>query len=153
MRSLLRKLDLPKNGAFVDLGSGKGRVLLIATQFGFTRIIGVEFSRELCEVARANVTTFARKTQVTPGIQIVESDVANYLIEPEYNVLFMYNPFDAVVMAKFLVNLRTSLTQFPRKLWLIYHYPLHQEAIIKSELFRACQEFDLGGEVFKVYNT
>jgi cyclopropane fatty-acyl-phospholipid synthase-like methyltransferase len=52
LRSIMRKLDLPKDSSFVDLGSGKGRVLLIAAQFGFQRVIGVEFSRELCEIAR-----------------------------------------------------------------------------------------------------
>jgi hypothetical protein len=35
LRRLMNKLDLPKDGVFVDLGSGKGRVLLIAAQFGF----------------------------------------------------------------------------------------------------------------------
>src|ERR1700730_9338115 len=45
LRTVLRKLDLPKDGAFIDFGAGKGHVLLIAAQSGFQRIVGVEFSR------------------------------------------------------------------------------------------------------------
>src|SRR5215831_4326085 len=36
---------------FVDFGSGKGRTILHASRLNFTRIIGVEFARELCETA------------------------------------------------------------------------------------------------------
>src|SRR6266404_8398550 len=38
LRELMRKLNLPKNGTFVDLGSGKGRALLVAMQLGFEKI-------------------------------------------------------------------------------------------------------------------
>src|SRR5262249_44407157 len=43
---------------FVDLGSGKGRALLIASHFPFKRIIGVEFSEKLNAIACANVAAY-----------------------------------------------------------------------------------------------
>src|SRR5262245_13193868 len=46
---LLERLELPKDSAFVDIGSGKGRVLLIASQYGFRKIVGIEFSGTLCD--------------------------------------------------------------------------------------------------------
>src|SRR5437870_12063396 len=49
---LLRSLDLPRSRGFLDLGAGKGRVLLIAAEYGFRKIVGVEFSPRLCEYAR-----------------------------------------------------------------------------------------------------
>jgi SAM-dependent methyltransferase len=55
---LLRKLQLPTQGTFVDLGCGKGRVLMIASEFGFRRVVGVEFCAELCRQARANASCF-----------------------------------------------------------------------------------------------
>jgi SAM-dependent methyltransferase len=153
LRGLMRKLDLPKDGSFVDLGAGKGRVLLIAAQFGFKRVIGVEFSRELCEIARENVRAFARKTQTAARIEIVEFDVANYPIESDSNVFFMFNPFDEVVLTQFLTNLRSSLTRFPRKIWLIYNNPIHDAAVHKSELFCACREYEVNQTRFKVYQN
>ena len=149
----MRKLNLPKGGVFVDLGAGKGRVLLIAAQLGFKRIVGVEFSEELCEIARENIIAFSRRTQFAARIDIVKSDVASYLIESEQNVFFMYNPFDEVVMDRVLANLRSSVTQFPRRIWLIYNKPRQDEAVNKSDLFAACEEFQIRGSQFKVYSN
>lgn len=153
LRRLIRKLDLPKEGAFVDLGSGKGRALLIAAQLGFARIVGVEFSRRLCEIARENVKAFRQKAQTASRVEIVESDVANYPIGPEDKVFYLYNPFDEVILAKFLSNLRTSVAQFPRKVWLIYNHPIRHEVIDQSHLFCACQEFVVHRAVVRVYST
>ena len=45
LKALLRRLDLfDDGGVFVDFGCGKGRVLLLATDYPFDRIVGVEFS-------------------------------------------------------------------------------------------------------------
>ena len=63
---------------FKRQGSGKGRVLLIAAQTGSQRIIGVEFSGELCEIARKNVKTFLRQTQINPQIEVIESGVTTW---------------------------------------------------------------------------
>jgi SAM-dependent methyltransferase len=153
LRKIIRKLDLPKDGVFVDLGSGKGRVLLIAAQCGFEKIVGVEFSAELCDIARENVKVFRRKTHVTSRIDVVESDVANYPIERDQRVFFMYNPFDELVMNRLLANLRGSVRQFPRKIWLIYNTPKYGEVIGNSGLFRACQELEISGSLLSVYNT
>jgi SAM-dependent methyltransferase len=153
LRDILRKLDLPKDGVFVDLGSGKGRVLLIAAQFGFKKVVGVEFSRELCEIACDNVKVFTQRTHITARIDVVESDVAAYPIEPDQEVFFMNNPFEEVVMNGVLANLRSSVTQFPRKIWLIYHNPRCGELVANSELFCACQEIKTSGSKFRVYNN
>jgi cyclopropane fatty-acyl-phospholipid synthase-like methyltransferase len=155
LRTLLRKLDLPKDGVFIDLGSGKGRVLLIAAQYGFQRIIGVEFSPELCEIARENVNVFLGRTQITAQTEVIESDVATFPIDCDYNVFFMYNPFERVVLARFLSNLHSSLLQSPRKIWLIYHNPVDDEIIDGSKLFSASEEFKFSGAPFpfRVYQN
>jgi hypothetical protein len=41
---------------FVDLRAGKGRIILLATNFTFRQIIGVEFSQELQKVACENIS-------------------------------------------------------------------------------------------------
>lgn len=153
LRDILRKLDLPKDGVFVDLGSGKGRVLLIAAQFRFRNVVGVEFSPELCEIARDNVKVFTQRTDITARIDVVESDVATYSIKPDHKVFFMNNPFEEVVMNRVLANLRSSVTQFPRKIWLIYHNPRLNGVVANSELFCTCQEFKTSAGKFRVYNS
>jgi SAM-dependent methyltransferase len=153
LQRLMRKLNLPKDGAFVDLGSGKGRVLLLAARFGFERVVGVEFCPELCNIARDNIKTFARKTRLASYIDVVHSDVASFFIEAEYNVFYMYNPFDKVVMARLLANLHASVARFPRKIWLIYNTPIHDQLISQSGLYSESREYEIGGTKFNVYNN
>jgi SAM-dependent methyltransferase len=70
VRKLLRGLNIRyESYVFVDLGSGKGRVLLLAAELPFKEIIGVEFSPELHAIARSNI---ARSETIT-GKGLVES--------------------------------------------------------------------------------
>jgi hypothetical protein len=48
VRQVLSALRPPQEGAFVDFGCGKGRVLLLAADYGYRRVTGVEFAKELC---------------------------------------------------------------------------------------------------------
>ncbi len=148
---LLQRLDLPKNGTFVDFGSGKGRMLMLAAKTGFAKVVGVEFSTELCEVARRNITTFTRRTGITAQIDIVASDVAQYPINEDQNVFFMYNPFNDVVMKQVLSNLRNSVGRSPRQVWLIYNTPEHSDTILRAGLFRTSQHHRIGGNDFVVF--
>lgn len=150
---LLNQLDLPKNGTFVDFGSGKGRMLLLAAKTGFAKVVGVEFSTELCDVARRNVATFTRRTGVTAQIEIIAADVARYPIEGDQNVFFMYNPFNSVVMEQVLANLRSSVDRFPRKVWLIYSTPEHSDTLLRAGLFSSSRHYRIGGNDFVVFSS
>src|SRR5215469_3804936 len=55
---------------FLDFGAGKGRVLLIASEFRFARIIGIEFSAELVEAAWENVSRYRSPLQKTRQIEV-----------------------------------------------------------------------------------
>src|SRR4030095_16349356 len=46
---------ISSNTSIIDLGSGKGRVLMAAPHFGFNQLTGIEFAKELCEQAIANM--------------------------------------------------------------------------------------------------
>jgi 16S rRNA G966 N2-methylase RsmD len=153
LRKLFNSLDLPREGVFVDFGSGKGRVLLIAVECGFRKLVGVEFSPELCECTRRNMQIFKQHGGLTAHIDIVLSDVANYRIQPDQRVFFMYNPFDEAVMAQVVVNLRRSVELAPRKIWLIYNTPKHHLVIERAGLFCSHVNREFGGTQFRVYTN
>ena len=44
---------------FLDIGSGKGRALLLAAEYPFRRIVGVELMPELNSMAEENIRRFA----------------------------------------------------------------------------------------------
>jgi len=148
---LLHSLGLPKDSVFVDFGSGKGRVLLLAALYGFKRVVGVEFSPQLCELARRNIATFSKGTPLRSPIEIVEADATRFEIGADMNVFYFYNPFDPPVLSKVLDNVRRSVESAPRKLWLIYNTPRHHELIHQSGLFRDCSCHEIGGTEFRVY--
>jgi SAM-dependent methyltransferase len=148
---LLRALRLPLDCNFVDIGSGKGRVLLIAAEFGFDKVVGLEFSPALCEVARNNARIYAGTRRRLSPIEIVETDAAQYRFAPRDQVLFMYNPFDAFVMNEVLRNLRESLEAHPRPTWLIYNIPTHHDLISTSGLFATSSQQTIGGNQFRIY--
>ena len=72
--ALLRQLDLPRECVFVDIGSGKGRVLLIASMYGFSKVVGIEFSGPLCLLARRNIDTFRKRVALPAPIEVIEAD-------------------------------------------------------------------------------
>jgi predicted RNA methylase len=123
-KALLRHFDVPPESVFVDLGSGKGKILLLACDFGFSKVVGVEFSRSLCTIAHRNVARYFNKRRTPCNIDIVCGDVANYAIRRDENVFFLFHPFGASVMERFIDNLQESLSETPRLLWVIYTLPI-----------------------------
>lgn len=149
---LLQRLQLPKNGAFVDLGCGKGRVLLLAADHGFKRVVGVDFCSQLCRQARKNAALFQRKHPGVSAIEVVESDAADHEFSGDETVFFLYNPFNAVVLARTLTNIAQSVRKNPRAIWLIYNTPLHHETIVQDGQFGCHEHFEIGGTEFRVYS-
>ena len=108
----------------VDLGCGKGRVMMVAAYFGFNQIAGVDFAKELCEEATSNMK---RMQSDIPGIdwKVIHANVLDYAIQSRDSVFFMFNPFVEESLNVFLDKLEESGKLFPRKTYFIYASPLH----------------------------
>jgi SAM-dependent methyltransferase len=119
-RAILPALPIPRDSVFVDLGAGKGRMLLLAAQSGrFRKVVGVEFSAELCRTAEQNIRHFQRHCAGNARIEVVHADVADYEVQPDQNVFFMFNPFDHVVMQQVIQRVGQSMEEVPRRIWVI----------------------------------
>jgi predicted RNA methylase len=115
---------------FVDFGCGMGRVLLFASTLPFKRIIGVELSRSLCETATQNLQSYYRLRQKgTPEWTIAHADARFFRIPDDATVFYMFNPFDAVVVAKVLENIVASARAAPRTCYLIYANPRYEHLL------------------------
>jgi SAM-dependent methyltransferase len=150
---LMRSLSFPPDSVFVDVGCGKGKVLLIASGFGFKKVVGLDFSRDLCVIARANVQTYQRRIRETLDIEIIETDILDYEIKTDQNVFYLYNPFDGVIMSKFIRRIGASIQKTPRKVWLIYHIPEQSEIIEAQSVFPKRTPHSIGGVEFIVYES
>ncbi|TAK86942.1 MAG: class I SAM-dependent methyltransferase [Betaproteobacteria bacterium] len=126
----------PAEFTFVDFGSGKGRALVLAAEHGFRRAIGVEYAVRLHEAAERNVARYRRLGGTGIPIELHCADAAELELPPEESVCFFYNPFDGVVMAKVLANIRASLHAAPRRLFVVYRNPRHPEVMANSGFLR-----------------
>jgi SAM-dependent methyltransferase len=108
---------------FIDLGSGKGRTLLMAASRGFRRIIGVEYIPELHRVGEENVRNFAADH---PGsrtqLESICLDARDFEFPLEPLVLYLFNPFPEPVFAYVLEKLRRSAADKPRPIFIAYRY-------------------------------
>ena len=126
LRKVFKKMNLPREGVFLDLGCGKGRALILAAEFGYTSIIGVEFSELLCQIAKSNLLCYSKCYPGPTEFQVIHADAAEYMIPQDVSTMFLFNPFGAVVMARVVSNIEESLRNHPRKLYIIYRHPLHR---------------------------
>jgi SAM-dependent methyltransferase len=155
LKKLFRNIRsiIPADSVFVDFGCGKGRVLLIASQFGFKEVRGVEFARELCKTAENNCAVYKAKRRVRVKFQIIELDVVNYSINTDENVFFMFNPFDEVILKKVVNNITESLRIQRRKIFIIYCNPIHGNFFDHHKNFVKWKDFDFYGYKFSVYSN
>lgn len=112
---------------FVDLGCGKGRALISATDRTYGRIVGVEFASELAENARANVASSATSTG-TP-IEIVSGDATEYEWPTTPLVVFMFNPFGPAVLRRVMHALVQTNRATPRPIVIAYLNPVHADML------------------------
>jgi len=124
LRKVLAVIPEPQQCHFLDLGCGKGRPLLVATEFGFRAITGVEVSPGLARIARRNAGIMANAYPDRTRINIVNADARKYRPPAERVVIFLYNTFDEPLMEQFLGNIEASLRQSPRALYIVYYNPV-----------------------------
>ena len=112
---------------FVDLGSGKGRAVMLASDYPFREVVGIELSPELDRIARANVARYTAaggpgRSDRTP-IRLLHGDAAELTWPAGPLLIYLWNAFTRPVMEPVLENLRASLVSEPREVYLVYIHP------------------------------
>lgn len=134
---LLSQLELNyPNFVFVDFGCGKGRTLLMASDFPFRAIVGVELSPTLCASAEENIARYRCRHQQCFEVHAQLGNATVFEFPDEPLVLYFFNPFSATILAQVLNNLTTSLLASPREALIIYYNPLHEHLLADSQHFR-----------------
>jgi hypothetical protein len=113
-----------KSGAFVDYGSGLGRILVAATTFPFTRITGIELSAALIERCQRNLG--ARQ------VQLLCMDAARYRVPNDVTVFHFYNPFLGETLQAVVTDIARSLGEAPRQAWIVFACPWHMEPLMRA---------------------
>lgn len=128
------KIDF-REFTFIDVGSGKGRVLLMAADYPFRRILGIELLPSLNRVARENLNAYKSDSQRCFALETVCGDARKFIFPPEPILLYLFNPLPESALTEVMTNLDHSLQQFPRVVYLLYHNPLLEHVVAKHPAF------------------
>ena len=136
---------------FVDLGSGKGRVLLMASEFTFRRIIGVEFSPELHTLAERNIASYKGTRQKCRDITSLCMDFAEFEFPDEPLFLFLYNPASKDLTRVLARNLLRSLEKRERKVWILYVTP--HDVFDSEQMLQKVKTGECSGHPYCLYTN
>ena len=136
LRRALPAHEVCADDVFVDLGSGKARMVLeAAARFPFRKVIGVELTEELTEVARANLASTRLRVR-SDRVDLVQSDVLDYQIPDDVTVVFLNNPFRGEIFAAAITNLLASVDRNPRPVKVVYFNPVEEPFLLGTGRFR-----------------
>jgi SAM-dependent methyltransferase len=137
IRTALRQIPETQHCHFIDIGCGKGRPLLIATEFGFPTITGVELSPTVARIARRNAVNYSRIHPQATRINIIVEDALTYKLPVGNLAIFLYHPFNVrAQMAQLLDNIEASLDATNRSIYIVYYNPVWADVFDSSSNFQ-----------------
>jgi 16S rRNA G966 N2-methylase RsmD len=122
---------LPHNKIFLDIGCGKGRAMAIAAYHGFKKITGIDISKEFVEATKTNLGAVQQKFPLV-NFEVALQDAFYYRIPADVSVIFIFNPFDEVIMSGVVENILVSQEKNPRTIRVIYINPLYENLFLNS---------------------
>jgi hypothetical protein len=134
LQRILPRREVTSSDVFIDFGSGKGRVLVQAARYPFARVIGVEISPKLNEIARANLER-RRHSFACPNIEVTTSDVVAYDIPDDMTVAYFFYPFVGDAFKRVIENIVASIDRCPRRVRIIYALPRLEDVILETGRF------------------
>ncbi len=142
------KIDLSRF-TFLDLGSGKGRALLLASEYRFRRILGIELLPELHRIALDNIARYAAAAQRSLPIESLCLDAREFDFPLEPTVLYLFNPLPEPAMAVVLDRFSVSLRAHPRDAYVLYANPILEHLLSTSPSWSRLA----GNEQYAIYRT
>ena len=113
-----------KDFTFLDIGSGKGTALLVASEFPFQKIVGIEFAKNLHRIALNNIKNYKNQTQKGENIEMLLEDAVNYIFPSERLIIYFFNPFDETIMTRVLANIERRFMAHHHEIIILYCRPI-----------------------------
>jgi SAM-dependent methyltransferase len=117
---------------FVDLGAGMGRAVLLASEYPFRAVIGVELNPALLRIARKNMTRWRAAGRALVPMRMMGGDVVDFKFPAGPCVAFLFNPFGAPVMRRVLAGMAKDFAGRHGQLDILY-VNNEQERVLKRQ--------------------
>jgi SAM-dependent methyltransferase len=105
---------------FLDIGAGMGRAVLLAAEMNFRAVLGVEMHPALVRIARRNLTIWRKAGREAAPMRMIEADATEFAFPQGPCVAFLFNPFGAAAMRRFLRHAARSFRDRPGSLDILY---------------------------------
>jgi cyclopropane fatty-acyl-phospholipid synthase-like methyltransferase len=139
---LMGKLEIDhKDFTFVDYGSGKGRVLMLAADYPFRRIVGIEFAESLHSVAQENIASLGPDAA---RVEALLGDATEFEPPPDPLVLYFFHPFGAPALRQVLAKVLDSLDRHPRPAYIVLTGPPEFAQTVEESGFERVDVDELG---------
>ena len=102
----------------VDYGCGAGRVMIIAAEAGFRKVIGIDLSPKLIELCRSNLKRYSHINNKSKML-VLEQDASQYIPPPDANVFYFFFPFNLEIYSKVVKNIEISLETNNRTIYIL----------------------------------
>jgi SAM-dependent methyltransferase len=120
-------IDFPEF-TFIDIGSGKGRVLLMAADYPFHRVLGIELLSALHDIAQRNIAKY--QTRHCLNAESICQNAIDLIFPVAPLVVYLFNPLGEVNLIKLIANLNLSLQKNPRPAYVLYHNALLEHVLL-----------------------
>ncbi len=138
---MIAKLSIDfRDFTFIDLGSGKGRALLMASDYTFRRIIGVELLPELHAIAQENVRFYSSDHQQCWVFELHCADARDFQLPADPLVIFLFDPFPPDILRDVLADIERSERECPRRILVAYQNPVSKNVVNEFQSFKAVAE-------------
>ncbi|MGA8430180.1 MAG: class I SAM-dependent methyltransferase [Candidatus Sulfotelmatobacter sp.] len=114
---------------FIDIGSGKGRVLLMASDYPFRRIVGVELLPALHRIALENLGKYRSEEQGCFALESVCCDATEFSFPAEPLLVYLFHSLPEASLRQMISRLGTSLRETPRPAFVMYHNPVLEHTL------------------------
>lgn len=128
----MHRISVNESDVFVDYGCGLGRIVSVAAQYPFKKIIGVDLVQEFVVIAQENVDR-ASKVSRCQDIELLVANALHYELPGDANVIHFYNPFRGETLEQVVAGLKRSLLSSPRTVTLLFANPDDFERVTSNE--------------------
>lgn len=143
LRKVLQEIPDLNDYTFVDLGCGKGRALIVASEFPFKSVIGVDKSTALLSIAKQNLEKVSREHPTRPPMSVIEGDIIDFEIPPGNIVIFIFNPALVPVIQAISEKICRLDRSINPNIYLIYLNPALKDIFNKLPKLESVPELSL----------
>jgi SAM-dependent methyltransferase len=136
----------PSTYTFLDLGCGKGRALMLASEFNFREVVGVELNAAMVTIAQRNISLWTRAHAEDPTaqriaqIRVLHGDALETPFPASPTVAFLFHPFEEPVVKPLLRRIESAFARRVGELDILYVNAEHGATLDAHPAFRLLWE-------------